>query len=334
MDIVKVRFLDESGKPAGREYSYFAAEPLAHGEIVQAPVGDDNRVTKALVVAINVPEYYIEFFRDKVKTIPASSKRPPTQAEDFIPETKSEGKLLDTTDYGAHFPETIMRDEPGPSAEEVSFDTLNEITADIPPALTVIQNEVGQPLSGLFQLYQEAASLQEYARTRIIGNNADLKPATDDLAIIQKCRKAMEARKKEIVGPLRQQLDTVNKAFNELMVPVLEADQLTRMKIREFQEIENQKAELARREAAAKGGETTIAQEPVPERTRTEMATLGGRDVWKARVVDFAKLSDEYKLPNESMLNAYARTHKGQGSIPGVEFYNDRIVTVRSKGEN
>ena len=217
-----------------------------------------------------------------------------------------------------------------------------------PAALVTIETQVGKPTTELFQLYQQAASLYQFAKTRIIAKNEDLKPVTNDLAIIATCKKAMSARKTEFVGPMKAKLDLVNKAFADLMFPVEEADRLTRAKVSAFDNEQRQKAaaaaridaekeRLAREEAALNEGvitvntEPTVAPPPVPEHTRTDMGTLGGRDNWKARVLDFKILPDEYKLPNESLLNSFARTNKGQRPIPGVEFYNDRSVTMRTK---
>jgi hypothetical protein len=53
------------------------------------------------------------------------------------------------------------------------------------------------------------------------------------------------------------------------------------------------------------------------------------RKIWKARVIDFAKLPDMYKLPNEKALNAMAVSIKGPSNIPGVEFYFESVLSVR-----
>jgi hypothetical protein len=376
----------------GRPYTYFTAEPLALGDVVKVPVtrrgGDfpEETQAKALVVEINVPESEIAAFRDKVKTIPSGSKRPPTQAPDLIPATEVElppaetppvAQVASLFDKPAHGPrrcdvehlrdypecfeecgkdecdgEPYTQDEGPTEGEHVEqlWDEARAAEIGWPPGLVTIEHKFGPPTaSALFTLYQEAAGLLDYAKKRVIASNADLKPATDDLAIILTCRKAMEARKAEIVGPMRAELDQFYQAFNDLMAPVLEAEKVTKSKVAEFDQeqrrkaaearrIEDEKARLAREEAALNGtGEITVPLEtapsppPVPERTRTDMGTMYGRDNWKARVVDFKALPDEYKLPNEPLLNTYARTHKGEGSIPGVEFYDDRIVTVRTK---
>jgi hypothetical protein len=218
-----------------------------------------------------------------------------------------------------------------------------------PPALVVIETQAGFPTNDLFDLYLQAADLRKFAVARVIQSNEDLKPATNDLAIIANCKKAMTKRKAEIVGPFRETVDKINQAFNDLMSPIEEADRVTREKVGTYQiesqkraaaakRIEDEKFRLAQEEAKLNGtGEITVNTDPVvvpapaPQITRTEMGSVSGRDNWKARVLDFKSLPDEYKLPNEQMLNALARSTKGTRQVPGVEFYNDRGVTVRTK---
>lgn len=396
MEIVKVKFLNDQGEATGRSYSYFTEDPLGLGEIVQVPVtgrGDlpSEHMVKSAVVEVNVPEAEIAAFRDRVKTIPSGSKRPPTQAADFIPATEVElppaetppvaqvASLFDTPPGADHGEPTTTREmEPEPGAERFNPDDImgrlevdeaasaeaGTLVGDIAPnpdfvpepgpawpdALVPIENKFGPPTaSALYQLYSQAAGLLDYAKKRVIATNEDLKPATDDLAIILQCRKDMEARKAELVGPMRAELDRFYQAFNDLMAPVLEAEKLTKSKVAQFdidqrrkaaeaRRIEDEKNRLAREEAALNGtGEITVplgtaeAPPPVPERTRTDMGTMYGRDNWKARVVDFAALPDEFKLADMSALNAKAKSSKGTAEIPGVEFYNDRIYQARTK---
>jgi len=335
VSIVKVRYMNKTtGGPEGREYSYFTAEPLGLDFHVKVPT--QNGFVEAVVTATDVPESEIAAFRDRVKIIPAGSimVRP---APDLFPELNQE-------------PEPPQEEGPseGEHVEQL-WDEQKAAEQSVPPALVTIERQVGKPAPELLPLYLEAAGLLQFAKARVIAKNEDLKPATDDLAIIAKCKKGMFERKNEIVGPLKTRLDAINQAFDDLMFPVLEADRLTRLQVTEYdnkvraqaaeaKRIEDEKFKLAQDEAALTGtGEhtqelgTAVAPPAVPAHTRTDMGTLGGRDNWKARVVDFKLLDDHWKIANESLLNAHARSTKGERPIPGVEFWNDRIVTVRVK---
>ena len=338
--IVKVQYYsDTKGTAGGRDYSYFTAEPLGLGEIVQVPVGG-GRLIKAVVTAIDVPESEIEAFRDKVKTIPAGSVYPGAQVPPKEP-AAAEPEPAQKEFTGVPLGEGVVA-----TSSEGDWPAIN--AAAKPAALVTIETQVGKPAPELLPLYLEAASLHRVAKDRVIATNEDLKPATNDLAIIATCKKAMFARKTELVGPLKAKLDLVNKAFDDIMFPVIEADRLTRGQVTTFdneqrrkaaeaKRIEDEKFRLAQDEMKLKGEHTqelgtAVAPPPVPEHTRTDLGTLGGRSNWKARVVDFALLPDEYKLPNESMLNSFARSTKGERPIPGVAFYDDRVVTMRTRG--
>jgi hypothetical protein len=351
VSIVKVRYIKlETGEPTGREYSYFTAEPLGLDFHVKAPT--QNGYVEAVVTALDVPEVEVAAFRDRVRTISAGSimVRPAPEIE--IPTTQVVFPMVETppvAQVAKLFDQEPEPEDVGPYPPGLNDGEVNEEAQESPKpaALATIETQVGKPTSELFKLYLEAASLLQFAKNREIKTNEDLKPATDDLAIIAVCKKKMYARKTEFVGPLKTKLDLVNKAFSDLMFPVEEADRATRAKVNFFtaeqtrlaaeaREIEVEKYNLAQREMELKGEHTqdlntAVAPPPVPELTRTDMGTLGGRANWKAKVVDFALLPDQYKLPNESLLNSHARSTKGQRPIPGVEFYDERIVTMRTK---
>lgn len=353
-EIVKVRYIkSDTGEPTGREYSYFTAEPLGLDFHVKAPT--EHGYAEAVVTALDVPEAEIVAFRDRVRTIPAGSimVRPAPELDFGIAAAEEVGDIVITKDkaerIAANMPDLSHLEPLTPKLVEVEAEEARQEEVERPSALVTIETQVGKPVPELFPLYQEAASLLQYAKDRVIATAEDLKPATNDLAIIATCKKAMTARKDEIVKPLKAKLDLVNQAFGDLMLPVFAADRLTREKVSKFDQeqrqkaadakrIEDEKFRLAQEEAALNGtGEFTVPLgtveqvAPPPERTRTDLGTLGGRDNWKARVVDMKALPDEYKLPDMQTLNAKARSSKGTAVIPGVEFYNDRTTMIRTK---
>jgi len=195
--------------------------------------------------------------------------------------------------------------------------------------------------------HEEALKLLKYAEDRIITRTEDLKPASDDLSIISKLKKAMEAKRKEYLDPLKAQSDAIRDTYNYLMAPVLEADKITRDKmlafdteqrrIRQEQErINALRLEAAQKEMELKGelSESVDLVEVVseaPRQTTTDLGSSGLTDHWKYEVVDFTLLPDEYKVADSAMLNAVAKKHHDQKQIPGVRFYNEPIITQRTK---
>ena len=196
--------------------------------------------------------------------------------------------------------------------------------------------------------YNEAIRLREYAEARVIVTNDDLKPANDDLAIIARVKKGMEAKRKDYLSPFQNHVKEVNEAYKTLMEPVEQADKITRNKIlafsaeqerkrREAEAIEAEKLVLAGREAKLKGGEFTVDLSPVakpeavPDRIRTDMGSSGQRDNWTYEVIDFTILPDEYKVADTTMLNAIAKKHHDQKQVPGVKFFNKPILAVNTR---
>ena len=82
--------------------------------------------------------------------------------------------------------------------------------------------------------YKEALNTLEFAEKRVIRTAEDLKPATDDLAIIAKVKKGMESKRKEYLQPFQEHIKEVNEAYKRFMEPVESADKITREKILAF----------------------------------------------------------------------------------------------------
>jgi hypothetical protein len=108
-------------------------------------------------------------------------------------------------------------------------------------------------------------------------------------------------------------------------------------------EEKKRQAELARlaKEAEKKGLAETAqsiriaAERPliVPEAKATfkEQEGVSMRANWKYRVVDLKKLPREWMMPDDKKLAAFARGTQGGNPIPGVQFYNDPILSVKAK---
>jgi hypothetical protein len=102
---------------------------------------------------------------------------------------------------------------------------------------------------------------------------------------------------------------------------------------------EAEAAEKARREAIA-FDEPAPVFVPAAPKEAVRVVTGGGAKAagtikWKGRVVDFAQVPDQYKLVNETALNAAVSALKVQGGkiedakIPGVEIYEDIQTSIR-----
>lgn len=191
--------------------------------------------------------------------------------------------------------------------------------------------------------YNEALGLQKYAEARVITTAEDLKPATDDLSIIAKVKKALEGKRKEYVVPLQDQVKEFNEAFKTLMEPILIADQVTREKILAYQQEQKRirqeqerinalRIEAAEKEAALNNGEITESVNLVevvseaPKRVSTEMGTVGQRMIRKWEVIDMAQVPEEYKVIDSARVTKVVKA--GIPSIPGIRIYEEPTLAV------
>lgn len=191
-------------------------------------------------------------------------------------------------------------------------------------------------------LREQAHGLLAFAEARTVTTDLDVKPATEDLSIISKLKKAIEDKRKEYLTPLNDHVKTVNAAFKVLTEPLEKADKITRDKIlgyraeverkrREAEDINRAKDELARREAALNQGVITVDTTPVivptapPEHVRTDMGSLGTAKVWRFEVMDFTALPEEYKLPD---LVKIGKVIRAGVAIAGVRAWQEESLRV------
>lgn len=335
VSIVKVRYINrKTGEPEGGEYSYFTEEPLGIGFRVKAPT--QNGFIEAVVTALDIPEAEIAVFKDRVKMIRAGSVMVRPVPEGVL--DNIQGRLVvdekESAEAGTLVADVVPNKDYKPSKYELGSPAEPDDLGPFDVVETAVIAIAPKRDDKVLDLYQEGVKLLKFAQARIISTNEDLKPATDDLAIIAKTKKALEDKKADYIGPIREHLTQVNDAFKELFFPFEEANRITRAKVKEFREIEQEKLALAQKEATAKGGEfTTELQAPVPDHTRTEMGTQGFQKVHKWEVVDFAAVPDQYKMIDAGKVTGVVKGSKGRIEIPGIRVWTDETVRINTKGE-
>ncbi|MBU2051557.1 MAG: hypothetical protein KKH61_21615, partial [Gammaproteobacteria bacterium] len=131
-----------------------------------------------------------------------------------------------------------------------------------------------------------------------------------------------------------------------LMVPVLEAEKITKAKqtafLQEQQRIRREQEEINRKRMEAAQAEMKLKgelSEPVglvevhfvPERIRSDMGTSGLTDHWVFQVDDFTLVPDTYKVIDSVLLNAVANRYHASNPVPGITFVNQPYLATRSR---
>ena len=80
-------------------------------------------------------------------------------------------------------------------------------------------------------LKEEIIKLSNYATFRVIKCDDDLTPATDDLALIARLKKALKEKQDEYVKPIKAHLDKVQFVFKDLLACLDDIDKTNREKI-------------------------------------------------------------------------------------------------------
>ncbi len=199
----------------------------------------------------------------------------------------------------------------------------------------------------LMAMKDEGVRMLANAEAAVVTDLASSKAASADLSIIRGVKKRMTDKTKEYFTPVRQLMANLKEAFDMIMANVNEADTILTDKVKVYLIEEGRKEEEARRivaeqaalaeragklidsggEVELEAAEVTVTEAPV--RVRTDLGMVSKKANWKAEVIDFAALSDDYKLPDMVTLNALAKKHHDDREILGVRFYNDVTVQVR-----
>lgn len=199
----------------------------------------------------------------------------------------------------------------------------------------------------------------------VINTQEDLNAAGEVLTNVKTRAKELDAERKKITNPLdeakkavmalfKPPIELLTRAENHVKGLILEYDQKKereaeeeRQRLEKIAEQERKKKEKAIEakieRAKASGKEDKVAElEEEKENVETTIdvpvvasnidtpTDVSYRENWTAEVVDFKTLPDEYKLPNEKMLNSFAKSTKGAIPVPGVKFNMQKVVVART----
>ena len=196
-------------------------------------------------------------------------------------------------------------------------------------------------------LVAQANAYLNFAQGRVVNSPVSAESAISDLALIANTKKAINAKRKEYLDPINKKASDIRDFFKLLLEPIEQADSITRKIFLDYSaKVDRQRVEAERLEAEALQlakdqeeltGEHTVDLTPVDKpaetlrRVETAVGTASKTGTWKYKVVDFALVSDDWKVIDSSGLTARARKHHDAKPVPGVEFYFEPGLVVRSK---
>ena len=198
----------------------------------------------------------------------------------------------------------------------------------------------------------------------VISNQAEYDKATDILKEIKTRIKELDTQRKDITNPI----DKAKKAVMDLFKPPIELLEKAEAKIKalvldynnkkekeakeeqeKLQKKADKKAEEEKKKIDAKiekakaSGNLEKVEEleqkkeeivpidvPVISAKVDTPTGVSFREIWKAEVIDFKILPDEWKLPNQTALDKMASATKGTVPIPGVKFKSEKVVASRT----
>lgn len=152
----------------------------------------------------------------------------------------------------------------------------------------------------------------------------------------------MEAKRKDYLQPFQDHIKETNEIYKTLMLPVEQADKVTREKMmtyqreqerirREQEEINRLRMEAAQKEASLNNGEI---KEPinlvevinVQKKVNADMGTLGTMKIKKWEVEDITRVPAEYLQVDSVAIGKLVRA--GIKSIPGIRIWEEEILKV------
>lgn len=202
------------------------------------------------------------------------------------------------------------------------------------------------------QVLSEQTALQTRVASLVVTNDNERTYAEDSIRDIKALRKSIEDYFKPMVEAAHAAHKAMTKARGDATKPLDDMEVAIKAKIlpyatakaeRERQAREEEQARLRQEaaeareqaEAAAIFGDTVeaTALEVQAHVLKHQAAAIvpgkatGTRDNWKWRQVGI--VDPRYTKPDDDLLNALAKSKKGEAKVDGIEFYNDPIVVVR-----
>lgn len=185
--------------------------------------------------------------------------------------------------------------------------------------------------------HKEGQEVFEAVNNFDIASQEDLTFATELIQEAKSRAKKLDDQRQEITKPINLALRKVNDLFKPAITAFQQIESTLKRKIVVYDALQKRRAQEALEAAqqAAQAGESQALTQALATHDDAAQATkaqgLSAREAWTFRVTDPALVPREFLTVDEKALAAYARAKKGTASVPGVEFFSEAVIAVRSR---
>lgn len=212
------------------------------------------------------------------------------------------------------------------------------------PRVEPVANEVNSLTTRVASF--EVASAESYeSGAELLKTIKSLSKQVDDQR--KKITQPLDQAKKQVMDLFRPFTDSLGSAESSLKRRMIawksEQDRIAREAERKAEEKarrerERLEAEAAKAEEKGRSGRADILRDraastvaaPVIRSEAPKVTGIATRKVWRFRIVDAAKVPDQYKVIDEKKIGGVVRALKGDTSIPGVEVWEEDSMAARS----
>ena len=195
-------------------------------------------------------------------------------------------------------------------------------------------------------LLDEARKLNQYALSRFIDTDEDLKSVTEDLVLINKFKKALVEEQDKYIEPLKAHLEDIRNVFNPMINLIKEAESINKGKMTNFinaqkaraaeaERLNREAARLAQEQAAFSGtGEFTVntAELIAPPPVRKVSTSSGSMSEVKApntwEVENYDLIPKEYWTLD---LVKIGKVIRADVAIPGIRIIKNTTMRTTVK---
>lgn len=193
------------------------------------------------------------------------------------------------------------------------------------------------------------------AAALVVANDHGYVMAGNILLDIKRRRSELEAKRKELVRPVDEARELIQKMFRGPILDLDECERIVKRKLMDYQtHVEEQRREEQRKldEAARKERERVEAQvaraaeagkhekaeqlaeraaaivPPIVQREAPKVPGISMREVWLFEITNEADVPLEYRPIDAGMIGKVVRALKGSTRIPGVRVYSDKSMAA------